>query len=73
MKRLRAEVETDGSVSLDFIGFRGEQCTEERARLQEALKAVGVLLEPESIHKKSAQQIEAEAPASKPRPATDLG
>jgi hypothetical protein len=68
MKCVRAEIDRNGKVSLEFIGFQGEECTEERGRLQEALEALGVALDPERIRRKSSAEMATEvSTAERPR------
>ena len=57
MRKIKAEINPNGKLSLEFIGFIGEECTEERQRLRKVMVDFGVTLEPEKIAKKTAQQI----------------
>jgi len=57
MKKVKAEVSPNGKVSLEFVGFAGEGCTEERQRLRKILLDLGLVLELEKITKKTFQQI----------------
>jgi len=44
-KVIRYSINPDGSISLDFEGFRGKTCIEEFQRILEALKAEGVAVD----------------------------
>lgn len=57
MRKIKAEINTKGKLSLEFIGFVGEECREERERLRKIMVDFGVMLEPEKITKKSTQEI----------------
>lgn len=57
MRKIKAEINPNGKLALEFIGFVGEECREERERLRKIMVDFGVMLEPEEITKKSAQQI----------------
>jgi hypothetical protein len=57
MKKVKAEIGKNGKVSIEFIGFKGEECTDERERLRKVMLDFGVMLEPKKIEKKTAQQI----------------
>ena len=60
MKKVIGEVSPAGEVSLEFVGFPGEECTEERQRLRKVLLDLGLELELEKITKKTFQQIAVE-------------
>jgi hypothetical protein len=60
MRKVIAEVSPDGKIGLEFVGFAGDECTEERQRLRKILLDLGLMLEPEKITKKSSQQITTE-------------
>lgn len=70
---MRAEIGADGAVSIEFVGFEGELCAEERDRLRGALEALGILIEPERIKRKSPQQIASEVSTSTQGPRSELG
>jgi len=57
MRKIRAEIKANGKTSLDFIGFVGEQCTEEEERIRKAMLDLGVMLEPKRIKIKTDRQI----------------
>ena len=57
MKKVKAEISRNGKVSIEFIGFRGEECADERERLRKIMLDFGIMLEPKRIEKKTAQQI----------------
>jgi hypothetical protein len=57
MKKVEAVVSRDGEVSIEFIGFKGEECTDERERLRKVMLDFGIMLDPKKIEKKTAQQI----------------
>lgn len=67
MKEIRAEIDSNGNVGLDFIGFSGEDCTQERERLRRVLLSLGVALHPKRIDRKSAPQISHEIPQTERR------
>lgn len=69
MKKLKVEVDPKGTVNLEFSGFKGEECTEERERLRRALLDLGVMLETEKIEKKSPEQLASEITATKDKQA----
>ena len=56
MRKVKVEINPNGRVSLEFIGFVGEECKEERERLRRIMLEFGVMLESEKITKKTAQQ-----------------
>lgn len=60
MKRIKAMIHDDGEINLEFVGFKGDECTETREKLQEILLEFGVKLNPEKIMKKSPSQISPE-------------
>jgi hypothetical protein len=60
MKQVRAEIDTSGMVSVEFINFRGDECLDEREKLRKILLSLGVLLEQKEIRKKTAEQIACE-------------
>jgi hypothetical protein len=64
MRKIKAEIDPNGKLSVEFIGFMGEECTEERERLRKIMVDFGVMLEPEKITKKSARQITLETNAT---------
>jgi len=53
-------VNPDGTLNVEFVGFAGEDCYEEAARLEEALAALGLSLGLRSVRPKSAAEIRAE-------------
>lgn len=53
---------------MEFVGFAGEECEEERERLREILVGLGVMLRPEQIKKKPTTQILEEIEASNENP-----
>lgn len=57
MRRIEAEISLMGKLRLEFVGFAGEKCEEERERLRKILLDSGVALRPEQIRKKSTAQI----------------
>ena len=57
MRKIKAEINPNGKLSLEFIGFVGEECTEEQQRLRKIMLDFGVTLEPEKITKKTVQQL----------------
>jgi len=63
MRKIKAEINPNGKLSLEFIGFIGEECREERDRLRKIMVDFGVMLESEKITKKSAQQVTLETGA----------
>ena len=65
MRRVKAEINRDGTVNLEFIGFVGAECSEERERLRDVLLGLGVVLEPQKITKKNNEQIALEIGAAK--------
>jgi len=64
MKKVKAKISRNGEVSIEFIGFRGEECTDERERLRKILLDFGIVLEPKRIEKKTAKQIASEIASS---------
>lgn len=60
MRKVKAEIDKSGKVRIEFIGFVGEECVEERERLRKIMLDFGVMLETEEIVKKPAQQISRE-------------
>jgi len=60
MRGIMAKIGRDGKVSIEFIGFVGEECSEERERLRKIMVDFGVMLEIERITKKRIQQISKE-------------
>lgn len=60
MKRIKAQVDKEGKISLEFIGFPGRECVENRKRLQDILLYYGVELKPLEIKEKSISEISQE-------------
>ena len=60
MKQIKAEIGIKGAVSLEFVGFAGEECTEAREQLRKVLLGLGVMLDPQEVRKKSPSQISEE-------------
>lgn len=68
MKKVKAQVSTKGEINLEFIGFRGEECTGASEELRKVLLDLGVMLDPQQIRKKTASEISRElSPTSKPQ------
>lgn len=57
MRKIEAEIDLAGKLCLEFIGFAGEDCEEERERLRRVLVESGVALKLEQIKRKSSSQI----------------
>jgi hypothetical protein len=57
MRKIRAEISRGGEVSIEFIGFKGEECADERERLRKVMSDFGIMLEPIKIKKKTVQQM----------------
>lgn len=60
MRKVKAEIDRHGKVNIEFIGFKGDECTDERERLRKVMLDFGVMLDPEKIQKKTALQISRE-------------
>lgn len=60
-RKIKTRIETDGKFEVDFIGFIGEECTDERERLRKILIDSGVETHPEKIIKKHLHQISSDA------------
>lgn len=57
MKKIEAEIDLAGKLCLEFVGFAGEDCEEERERLRKVLVESGVALRLEQVKRKSSSQI----------------
>ncbi|MEM2941652.1 MAG: hypothetical protein QW304_08925 [Thermoproteota archaeon] len=57
MKAIRTEISKGGRVKIEFIGFPGNSCSQERERLREVLISLGLELDPGGIQRKSDMQI----------------
>lgn len=57
MKSVRVEIGREGRVSVDFVGYVSDECTQHRETLRKVLVSFGVDLEAERIVKKTAHQI----------------
>lgn len=73
MRGIIAKIERNGKVSIEFIGFVGEECSEERERLRKIMVDFGVMLETERITKKTIQQISNEVAGSEEKTGVTLG
>jgi hypothetical protein len=60
MKKIKAEVDTNGHLNLEFAGFAGEECIKERERLRQVLVDLGVSFTRQGIKRKSSSQISQE-------------
>jgi len=58
------EIDEKGDVKIEFVGFPGNSCSEERERIREILLGLGVELDPEEIQRKSSEQIARELKGS---------
>jgi hypothetical protein len=67
MREVRAEIDKDGRVSIEFTGFVGDECVEERERLRKILLDFGVIIEAREIRKKSEYQLLGETGSIKRR------
>lgn len=72
MRGIMAKIDRNGKVSIEFIGFVGGECSEERERLQKIMVDFGVMLETERITKKTIQQISKEVAGSEEKTGTTL-
>ena len=45
MKAIRYVINPDGTVTLDFNGFKGKVCLDEFKRIEEALRDFGVVVD----------------------------
>jgi len=57
MKQVKAEINKNGRVRIEFIGFRGDECAEERERLRKIMQDLGVILEVKEVRRKTAEEI----------------
>jgi hypothetical protein len=57
MREVKAEIDKSGKVRIEFIGFRGDECAEERERIRKIMQDLGVTLEIKEVRKKTAQEI----------------
>lgn len=64
MRGIIAEIGKNGKVKIEFIGFVGEECSDERERLRKIMLDFGVTLETERITKKTNEQISKEIAGS---------
>jgi len=64
MRSIVAKIDKNGKVHIEFIGFVGEECSDEREQLRKVMLDFGVMLETEKITKKTIQQISKEIAGS---------
>jgi len=70
MRGIKAKINKNGKVYIEFIGFVGEECSDERERLRKIMLDFGVMLEKERITKKTIQQISKEVAGSEKKMGT---
>jgi len=73
MKQVKAEINKDGKIRIEFIGFRGNECVEERERLRKIMQDLGVILEVKEIRRKTEQEILSELKLSGEKTRERLG
>jgi acetate kinase len=57
LKKITARVGPNGRIVLEFTGFIGEECMEERQRFAKTLVEFGLMLDTEKLERKNARQI----------------
>lgn len=57
MKKITARIGPSGRIVLEFTGFVGDECMEERQRLARTLVEFGLMLDTEKLERKDARQI----------------
>jgi acetate kinase len=57
LKKITAKIRPNGRIIIEFTGFVGEECMEERQRFARTLMEFGLMLDTEKIERKSARQI----------------
>jgi|FaiFalFF_MnMetaG_3_1042247.scaffolds.fasta_scaffold02470_4 hypothetical protein len=67
MREVKAKIDKDGKVSIEFTGFIGDECVEEREQLRKILLDLGVVIEAREIRKKSERQLLGETGSIKRR------
>jgi len=54
--KVKAKVNRKGKLSLEFIGFTGDDCVAEREKLKAQMLSLGVPLVPDKVVEKTRQQ-----------------
>lgn len=60
MRTIKVSIDTGGKTKVEFVGFIGDACSDERERLEKVLTAFGVDLQVVELKRKPSGQIAAE-------------
>lgn len=60
MKKVVVEINEQGEIKIEFVGFVGSACSDERERIKKILLGWGIDLTPKEIRKKTPEQIASE-------------
>lgn len=60
MRTIKVSIDTGGKTKVEFAGFTGDACSDERERLEKILTAFGVDLQVVEVERKPSGQIAAE-------------